>query len=191
MTKSLNFWIAMTFSIPFFSCSNSFGKRVLAVGGTHVLEIVDSCKITKTHPANAVKNLNWEGQFAFEALSTGYIEVLCGAERWKLDFVKAEKIEIERLNDEVSIDIPIKQLLKVRVQLYDSSGRILEVGKYTSFNWYSTSNFEIANDRSSGEFGFCDTCFGNQTFRAVQQGKGMIEVRFGNLLGSLQVNVAE
>jgi hypothetical protein len=191
MVKSLNFLIAMTFSFPFFTCVQSSGKRLLAVGGTHVLENTGPCEIIKTQPKNAAKNLGWDGQFAFEAQTKGNIQVLCGTEQLSLELVIAEKIDITSIEGKISDDISIGQLIKVKAQLYDRLGRVLEVGKYTSFNWSSTNNLEIANDRSSGEFGFCDTCFGFQQFRATQQGTGVIEVRFDNLSYSMKINIVE
>ena len=46
---------------------------------------------------------------------------------------------------------------------------------------------EDDNDSSSGEFGFCDTCYGMQGFRVFKRGKGPIEARLGALQGTLMI----
>jgi hypothetical protein len=80
-------------------------------------------------------------------------------------------------------------VINVRALLYDRQGRDLEVGKYTNFEWDSSENLKVANDRSSREFGFCDTCVGMHHFRAVAPGKGSIIARLGSSRGELTILV--
>jgi hypothetical protein len=123
---------------------------------------------------------------ALEALNEGSAEVKCGGETIDLEVVAPARLTIELVDGKpAQLDKPFK----VRARLYDHQGRELEVGKFTVFDWSSSPELETANDRSAGEFGLCDTCYGMQTFRAVKSGKGVIEVRLGKLRGELAVTL--
>jgi len=136
--------------------------------------------LARAEPEGIVKDLEWTGPLALEARGEGQAEVICGGERIVLKMVSPARLEI-KLVDEVQLnDISVDRRIKVRALLYDRQGRDLEVGKFTNFEWDSSENLRVANDRSSGEFGFCDTCFGIHHFRAVAPGKGSIIARLSS-----------
>ena len=141
----------------------------------------------RAEPEGAVKDLEWVDTLALEASSEGNAEVMCGSEKIPLKIVAPARLEIN-LADEVNpTDIPVNEPFKVQARLYDNQGRELEVGKFTNFEWTPSEILEVANDPSSGEFGFCDTCFGIHNFRAVKPGKGLIVARLGGLEGKLMI----
>jgi len=145
--------------------------------------------LARAEPEGIVKDLEWTGPLALEARGEGQAEVICGGERIVFKMVSPARLEI-KLVDEVQLnDISVDRRIKVRALLYDRQGRDLEVGKFTNFEWDSSENLRVANDRSSGEFGFCDTCFGIHHFRAVVPGKGSIIARLGSSRGGLTIVV--
>ena len=175
----------------FFSrCSTKKQEQLLVVGGTHILNNSETCKFIGAEPKTAIKKLDWEGNLAIEASDEGVAEIQCGTERKVLRFVKAARITIEiNIGSSVDKELHIGDRFSVKAHLYDSSGRELEVAKFTEFVWASSPNFETLNNRSSGEFGFCDTCFGMHPFHVLQQGQGFIEVHFGSLQEIIEVTV--
>jgi hypothetical protein len=140
-------------------------------------------------PEGIVKDLEWIGPLALEARGEGQAEVICGSERIVSKIVSPARLEIKLVDDARPNDITVDQWIKVRVLLFDRQGKDLEVGKFTNFDWDSSENLKVANDRSSGEFGFCDTCFGIHHFRAVGPGKGSIIARLGSSRGGLTILV--
>jgi hypothetical protein len=143
------------------------------------------CQLARVEPEGIVKDLKWAGPLALQARGEGQAEVVCGSERIVLKMVSPARLEI-KLEAQPS-DIAVDQRIRVRAFLYDREGRDLEVGKFSDFEWDSSENLKVANDRSSREFGFCDTCFGQYTFRAVAAGKGSINARLGNSRGELTI----
>jgi hypothetical protein len=140
-------------------------------------------------PEGAVKDLEWEDTLALEARSEGNAEVVCGNERIKLKAVLPVRLEIKLIDNDRPSDIKVHERFKVQALLYDHQRRELEVGKFTIFEWTSSETLAVANDRSSGEFGFCDTCFGMQHFRAIKPGKGLIMARLHGLEGKLIIEI--
>lgn len=171
--------------------SNSARQRLLAVGGIHVFEGQTLCTLVDAQPANAVKNLVWAESLALEAECAGSAAVECDGERLNLEIVIPVRLEIELVSDSKSSEIAVGERFRVQAQLYDHSGRALEVGKFTQFEWTASEALEVANDRSSGEFGLCDTCYGLQHFRALQASQGVIAVRLGALQGAMTITAVE
>ncbi len=159
----------------------------MAVGGIHVFEGQTPCALVRAEPESAVKNFGWIDSLALEAESEGPAEVVCGAERFSLELVAPAHLDIELLGDRKPTAMAVHERFKVQARLYDPQGRELEVGKFTHFRWTAFGMLEAANDSSSGEFGFCDTCYGMHSFRALEPGKGSIEIRLGTLRGTLMV----
>ena len=160
-------------------------KRLLAVGGIHTFENLMPCRLLHAEPEGSIKNLNWEDTLALEALREGTVDLACGAEVLSLDIVLPDRLVIEIVSDANPTNLQVLDRFKVQVRLYDSRGRELEVGKFTNIQWFFSSIFEIASDTSAGEFGYCDTCYGMQDFRALKPGKGSIEASFGGVRGTL------
>jgi hypothetical protein len=172
-----------------YACSDSPRPRLLAVGGIHIIEAQTQCQLTRAEPEGIVKDREWTGSLALEARGEGQAEVICGSERIVLEMVSPARLEIKLVDDARPNDIAVDRRIIVRALLYDRQGRDLEVGKHTNFEWESSENLKVANDRSSGEFGFCDTCFGIHHFRAVGPGKGSIIARLGSSRGGLTILV--
>ncbi|SRR5258705_12711426 len=165
----------------------SFGQRLLAVGGIHVFESPTPCKLERAKPQESVKNLEWANTLALEAASEGEAEVSCDGERIKLTIVPPVRLSIKLTDDRKPTNITANERITVQAVLYDKEGRELEVGKFTNFEWRHSGIVEPANDRSAGEFGFCDTCYGMQHFRAVGAGEGLISARLADLEGKLMI----
>jgi hypothetical protein len=157
-------------------------KRLLAVGGTHVFESNEQCKLTRAQPDKAVKDLHWQDTLALEALNEGTAEVTCGDEKIDLEIVVPTRLEI-KLRDGKPTEAG--DTFQVEALLYGANGEQLEVGKFTTFEWTSSGDVQAVNDRSGGEFGLCDTCYGMQKFRVLRKGSAWIEVHFGSLQGRL------
>src|SRR5262249_27864847 len=188
-TNHLHAWAAIIASFLLSVCSDSSQHRLLAVGGLHILEGRTQCRLTRAEPEGIVKDLERTGPLALEARSEGQAEVICGSERIALKMVFPARLEI-KLVDEVDLaDIAVDRRITVRAFLYDRQGRELEVGKLTNFEWDFSENLKVANDRSSGEFGICDSCFGMHRFRAIAPGKGSIMARLGTLRGGVTIVV--
>ena len=161
--------------------------RPLAVGGTHVFDTLSPCRLLGASPEGAVKNLGWRDGLALEATGEGHAEVACGDVRWTLEMVAPARLAIDIVDDSPPMAMAAGQDIIVQARLYDVNGRELEVGKLTEFAWTVSGVVESAVDRSSGEFGLCDTCYGMHGFRVVRPGKGSIEARLGGLRGTLAI----
>jgi hypothetical protein len=168
-------------------CSSGLDQRLLAVGGIHTFEMQTPCKLTRVEPEGALKDLEWVDTLTVEAKSEGTGEVICGDERMKVRAVAPVRLQIKLVSEGQPIQLKVHERFKVEALLYDHEGKELEVGKFTIFDWMCSEILEVANDRSAGEFGFCDTCFGMHTFRAIRSGKGSISARLGSLQGALTV----
>lgn len=173
-------------SIIFQGDSRSLEKRLLAVGGIYVFEEQPRCKLVQKGSESIVTDLDWSDTLALEAKHEGVAEVVCDTKIFKLQVVVPTRLDIETLESKIT-KIAVHERFKVQARLYDRRGRELEVGKFTIFKWSSFGVLEIANDSSSGEFGFCDTCYGMYGFRTVRPGKGSIEASLGDLRGKLKV----
>lgn len=182
-------WGTVMTSLSFSNCCSDTYQRLLAVGGIHTFEKQTPCKLTLVEPEGAVKNLEWVDTLALEAFSEGRAEVICGAETIKLKIVTPTRLEITLVGESKLTEMLLYEPFKVQAWLYDNQGRQLEVGKFTVFEWTNSDIFQVFNDRSSGEFGFCDTCYGMHSFRAIKLGKGWIATRFGILQGMLTVEI--
>ena len=165
-------------------------KRLLAVGGIHAFEDYTPCTLASVEPKDAVKDLGWTDKLALEARREGAAEVVCGSHRYELEIVAPFVLEIALLDDADPKEITVRQILSVRARINDGRGRELEVGKFTNLDWACSDILADAIDRSAGEFGYCDTCYGMYRFRAAKPGSGFIEARLGDLRGTLEVVVA-
>ena len=182
-------WVTTMTCLFSFNCFRGPEPRLLVVGGIHVFEGQAPCRLVRVEPEGAVKNLDWTDTLALEAKSEGTAEVMCGTEKFMMKIVAPARLEIEVIGDGKSTEMAVHKRLKVLARLYDRKGRELEIGKFTIFEWASSEVFEVANDRSAGEFGFCDTCYGMHNFRAVKSGKGSIVAQLGVLQGKLTVEI--
>jgi hypothetical protein len=176
----LSLWITIMASLLPHKCSGDSDKLLLAVGGTHVFGRQAACRLVRAEPASAIQDLGWTDALALETRGEGTAEVVCGTEKILLEIVAPARLEIE-MSDGKPTKVPVQERFQAKARLYDRRGRELEVGKLTAFEWTPSGVLEVANDRSAGEFGFCDTCFGKHAFRAVRPGTGGIKVRYGNL----------
>lgn len=162
-------------------------RRLLAVGGIHVFDSQPPCRLLRAQPGQTVEDLGWADTLALEAKGEGHVEVDCGPKTFMLEIKAPVRLEIALLDNSRPAEIAVHERFKVRATLYDEQGRELEVGKFTHFQWTAAGILEIANDRSAGEFGFCDTCYGMQGFRAVQPGEGSLTASLNSLQGTLMV----
>jgi hypothetical protein len=167
--------------------TGSNGNKRLAVGGIHVIEREPDCRLESAQPPGAVKDLGWTGLLALEALAEGRATVVCGAEKMILEFASPVRLEITPADERDSLKLTTMERVRVRARLFDRFGNELEVGKFTHFEWSVTKPFEEALDRSAGEFGFCDTCYGMFSFHAAKPGTGTIEASLGSLRGELAI----
>jgi len=171
------------------STNHSDGQRLLAVGGIHVFESPTPCKLERAKPRDAVKNLEWANTLALEATREGEAEVSCDGERINLSIVPPVRLQIKVTDDRKPTDIGANERFTVQALLYDKDGRELEVGKFTNFEWRRSGVIKSANDPSAGEFGFCDTCYGRQHFRAISAGHAVITAGLDDLVGKLEIEV--
>jgi hypothetical protein len=185
----LRVWATIVASLFLYDCSDSPRPRLLAVGGIHIIEGQTQCQLVRVEPEGIVKDREWTRSLALEARGEGQAEVICGSERIVLEMVSPARLEIKLVDEARPNDIAVERRIIVRALLYDREGRDLEVGKYTNFEWDSSENLKVANDRAAREFGFCDTCFGIHVFRAVAPGKGSIIARLGRSRGELTIVV--
>lgn len=177
----------ITLATTTYGCTSEPEKRLLATHGLHVFEEQVHCSLVSSEPKGVVRNLNWTETLALEATGESKAEIVCGEERLQLEFLTPVRLNIEMISDHKPGAIAVEERFKVQVRLYDRLGRELEVGKFTTFEWICSDVLKIDNDNSSGEFGFCDTCFGIHNFRAVKPGNGLITARLGELQGELKV----
>jgi hypothetical protein len=164
-------------------CAMYGRERLLAVGGMHELAAGrEPCHLTRVEPASALEDRGGEPPLVLRARGEGHAEVACGDQRVRLLVVTPERLELELVGDHVVVGKPFV----VQATPIDHAGRELEIGKWTELQWHSAPTIEV--ERSTGaEFGFCDTCFGIQTFRTSVTTPATIEARLGNATGTLRV----
>lgn len=157
----------------------------LVLGGTHELG-KDSCTLGKVQPEGALEDLKWVGgNLVVRAKAEGTAELTCGTDRTPLHVARPASLH-------VTVDggaVKAGAHFQVRVGPKDASGRALEIGKWTQVEWSSEGDVASDNDPSAGEFGLCDTCFGQQGFRAGGKGKVKVRASFGGLTGELEVPI--
>ncbi len=168
-------------------CAGGSEPRLLAVGNTYVFERQTPCKLLSAKPEGVLEDLDWTEVLVLETLSEGAAEVACGSERFELEIAQPARLDIDMTDGARPTGLAVGDRFAVQARLFDYGGRELEVGKLTIFEWIASDLLEAANDRSSGEFGYCDTCYGMYSFRALRPGKGLIEAHLGELRGQLQV----
>ena len=188
-TNHVRVWATIIAGFVFYGCSDSPRQRLLAVGGIHIFEGQTQCQLARAEPEGIVKDLEWTRPLALEARGEGQAEVSCGSERIVLKMVSPARLEIKLLDAAHPNNVAVDRRITVQALLLDRQGRELEVGKFTNFEWDFSENLKAANDSSSREFGFCDTCFGLHHFRAVAPGKGSIIARLGSSRGELTIVV--
>lgn len=168
---------------------NSVEQHHLAVGAVYVFDRQKPCSLISAQPQASVRRLEWVDALALEALSEGVAEVACGQERIELEIAIPTRLEIELVDVAKPTGLKVDELFQVQARLYDRRDRELEVGKLTNFEWDVSDSLEVVNDRSSGEFGFCDNCYGVSGFHVLRSGKGLIEASIGGLRGQLHIEV--
>jgi hypothetical protein len=77
----------------------------------------------------------------------------------------------------------------VRAVPRDAGGRELQIGRWTEVAWSSVGDVAGDNDPSAGEFGLCDTCFGQQGFKAGAAGPAKVRATLGAVSGELVVAI--
>jgi hypothetical protein len=166
--------------------------RLLAVGGFHVFDETPArCTFVDVRPPAAVHQLGWTDVLAFEASLEGAAELRCGEEApIVLEIVAPVRMHVKPDDDVNPASIGVGECFGVQATLYDGEERELEVGRFTTLEWSCSSLLEPAIDRSAGEFGFCDTCYGRYAFRATDPGPGWISAVLGGLRDTLQVAIA-
>jgi hypothetical protein len=154
-----------------------------------VFEEAAACTLARVEPERAVTDLNWTGSLALEAGAEASAEVVCGDETIELNFAAPARLNIELAGTRETGPIHVGERFLVRARLFGWDGSEIEVGKFTTFDWKPSVQFEVANSASAGEFGACDTCFGMYAFRALTPGEGQIEARLGSVSGVLKIVV--
>lgn len=167
------------------SCRTKPEDRLLAVGGTHNLQAGQSCHVEHVEPASALKDLHWQDKLTFAALGEGNAELVCDKERTRLRFVKPTWLELTWWKE----PLPIGKEFQVRAVPHDQHGRALEIGQWSQVDWRAEGAITPHPDRSAHEFGFCPTCFGQETFRVTATGPALIEAKMGALTGTVRINV--
>ncbi|HMU40818.1 MAG TPA: hypothetical protein PKE31_17545 [Pseudomonadota bacterium] len=160
-------------------------ERLLAHGGIHALDGAKPCRLSTMEPKSALEDLAWKNALVVRAREEGTAELMCGNAKIRLVIVKAARLDLVLVEDGVRVG----QRFTVRAVPHDRDGRALEVGKWTELNWHSDGAVALDSDRSAGEFGICDTCFGVHSFRASAAGQATISADFSGATGSLRVTV--
>lgn len=158
-------------------------ERLLAVGGVHALDGTEPCQLSHVNPEQALEDLHWKDALVVRAHGEGTAEITCGSHHARLRLVQPARLGVVL----VDAHVVVGQRFQVRAVAYDGNGRELEIGKWTEIAWRADGPLAIDNDKSAGEFGLCDTCFGAQGFRASTAGDGTIEARLGTATGVLKI----
>ena len=169
-------------------CHRGPRPQLLAVGGTHVFDHPAPCQLDSSDPPGAVRDLGWEGQLALEASGAAEAAVTCGDERVALQFVVPATLRLALVDP--TPPLTPSQHLRVQVALLDDRGQTLQIGKFTHITWTASGSIAADNDRSAGEFGLCDTCYGAAGFRTLAEGEGTIRAQFQALEDSLTLRIA-
>jgi hypothetical protein len=164
-------------------------RRRLAVGGVHAFDAPSPCRLKRVQPVGAVEDLAWTEALVLQAKSAGTAEVTCGNDTILLEIASPTRLDIELIDGGDPASMAVGKRLKVRARPFGPDGRELEIGKFSVLEWKHSDNLETANDRSAAEFGFSDTAFGTQTFRAKAVGSGSVSAAIGGANGTLEVVV--
>jgi hypothetical protein len=168
-------------------CAMQNKERLLAAGGIHALEGAEPCHLTQVEPASALEDLGWKDALVVRAHGEGRAELACGKHRARLRVVRPERLELTLVDDHVVVG----RRFHVRAIARDHAGRELEVGKWTELVWRADGVIDLDGDRSAGELGQCDTCFGIRGFRASAAGAAMLEAHLGEAAGTLRVTARQ
>ena len=164
-------------------CPMRTEERLLAVGGVHALEASEPCQLAQVEPASALEDLHWKDALVVRARSEGHAELACGNKKAHLRLVKPARLDLVLVDDHVSVG----RRFQVRAVPRDADGHELEIGKWTELAWHADGVVTPDADRSAGEFGMCETCFGVHGFRATAEGSATIDARLGDATGTLRV----
>lgn len=164
-------------------CTMRSEERLLALGGVHALEATEPCQLAQVEPASALEDLHWKGALVVRARSEGRAELACGNHRARLRVVAPARLDLVLVEDRVAVG----RRFQVRAVPRDHSGHELEIGKWTELTWHADGPATPDTDRSAGEFGLCNDCFGVHGFRATAEGTVTIDARLGDATGSLRV----
>jgi hypothetical protein len=157
----------------------------LAVGGVHEMG-VDTCKLQKMEPAGALEDLKWQGgRLVMQANAEGKAELVCGDEHFTFHVVKAAGLDVIVESGPVTAGAHFQ----VRAVAHDGSGRQLDIGKWAEVTWTEEGSVTRDNDPSAGEFGLCDTCFGQQGFKAGAAGTAKVRATFAGLSGEATIAI--
>src|SRR5262249_57266465 len=123
----------------------------------------------------ALEDLHWKDALVVRARGEGQAELACGSKKAHLRLVKPARLDLVLVDDHVSVG----RRFQVRAVPRDADGRELEIGKWTEIAWHADGAVTPDTDRSSGEFGMSDTCFGVHGFRARAEGADTISATLG------------
>jgi hypothetical protein len=165
------------------ACSMPSEERLLAVGGVHALAGAEPCQLAQAEPTSALEDTHWKDALVVRARSEGHADLACGNHKTRLRLVKPVRLDLVLVDNDVSVS----RRFHVRAVPHDRDGRELEVGKWTEIAWHADGVVTPDADRSAGEFGMCDTCFGIHGFRATAEGTSTIDARLGDTTGALRV----
>ena len=136
-------------------------------------------------PAGALEDLKWAGgRQVMRANAEGVAEYVCGEERFTYHVVKAAKLDVI-----VEGEPKAGAHFQVRAVPRDAGGRQLEIGKWAEVEWSEEGGVTRDNDPSAGEFGLCDTCFGQQGFKAGAAGTAKVRATFAGLSGEATIAI--
>jgi hypothetical protein len=165
------------------ACSMRSDERLLAVGGVHALAGAEPCQLAQVEPTSAFEDMHWKDALVIRARSEGQADLACGNHKARLRLIKPARLDLVLVDDHVSVG----RRFNVRAVPRDRDGRELEVGKWTEIAWHADGVVTTDADRSAGEFGMCDTCFGIHGFRATAEGTATIDARLDDITGALRV----
>jgi hypothetical protein len=158
-------------------------ERLLTLGGVHALEASEPCQLAQVEPASALEDLHWKDALVVRARSEGRAELTCGKTHARLRVVAPARLGLVLVEDHVSVG----RRFQVRAVAHDRDGHELEIGKWTELTWHTDGPVVSDTDRSAGEFGQCDGCFGVHGFRATAEGVATVDARLGDATGSLKI----
>lgn len=164
-------------------CAMRIEERLLAVGGVHALEGPGPCQLTQVEPARALEDLGWKDALVVRANAEGRAELACGERRARLRVVTPARLELKLVDDHAVVG----QRFQVRAVARDREGKELEIGKWSELVWRGDAVVAPDGDRSAGEFGMCDTCFGVRGFKASSATPATIEAQLGAATGTLKI----
>ena len=164
-------------------CTMRTEERLLALGGVHALEASEPCQLAQVEPAAALEDLHWKDALVVRARGEGRAELTCGKTHARLRVVAPARLDLVLVEDHVAVG----RRFSVRAVPRDRDGHELEIGKWTELTWHADGAVVTDTDRSAGEFGQCDGCFGVHGFRATAAGDATIDAKLGDAAGSLKI----